>query len=274
MRALRYESGTGSETLELDGPLTYVGTATGLRGRAWSYELGYRGISGVSRPAREASVDARFTDLAEYDRARRVLDRDVAMRTPGELVYAGEWRTRAYVVKSELKTAYRGYRACALTVVLLDGVWRKPVTMSFNPSLTGEGEFLDLPYDLPYDLVPVAAATETEGPEWMPSPCVITVYGQATNPEITIGGNLYAVDCTVPQGGYLVIDGMNLTVTEVAADGTRTNRLDAAHLGSGEGSGEYAFEPIKPGVQPLSWSHAFGFDLTYYIEESEPPCSW
>lgn len=273
MHMLRYESGTGSESVELDGPLTYLGTALGLRGREWSYELGYRGISAVSMAAREASAEAAFLDEAEYDRARRVLDRDVAMRTPGELVYAGEWRTRAYAVKSEPKAVFAGFRSCEVTFVLLDGIWRKPVRMSFNPSLTGESDFLDLPYDVPYDLAPVAAASQLQGPEWMPSPCVITVYGQATNPQISIGGNLYAVDCTVPQGGYLVIDGLALTVTEVTADGTRTNRLDAARLGAGEGSGEYAFEPIKTGVQALSWPHTFGFDIEYYIEESEPPCS-
>lgn len=273
MRRLRYVSGTGSETVELDGPRTYLGTADGLRGREFSYTLGWRGISGVSRDAREASATASYTDLAEMDRARRVFDRDVSMGTPGELVYDGEWSTRAYVVKSEPSLIAPGFFQADLTFVLVDGVWRKPVTTSFNPVQLGGSDYLDLPYDLPYDLAPVGAATELEGPEWAPSPVRIIVYGQATNPSVTIGGNVYAVDCTVPSGGYLVIDGMELTVTEVAADGTRTNRISDARIGSGEGSGEYVFETIKTGVQALSWPHTFGFDLTYWIEESEPPCS-
>ena len=274
MRMLRYVSGTGGEAVELDVPSLSLGTACALRGRAWSYTLGYRGMSGLSRDAREVEVSATFQGRGVYDRSRRVFDRDVAMMTPGTLVWMGEWETAAYVVKSEPDAILHGTVEASMTFILVDGVWRKQVSRSFNPHAEAEDEYLDLPYDLPYDLGSVQAETEVQGPEWMPSPVRITIYGPASSPSVTIGGNTYSVDCDVPSGGYLVIDGLELTVTEVAADGTRTNRINEAEKGSGEGSGEYIFERIMPGAQPLSWPHSFGFDLAYWIEEGEPPCTW
>ena len=62
MHRLAYVSHAG-ERVELDGPMTYVGTALSLRARAWEYTLGYRSVSGVSQTAREASAEAHFTDL-------------------------------------------------------------------------------------------------------------------------------------------------------------------------------------------------------------------
>lgn len=272
MRMLRYESGTGGETVELDGPGLSLNRAEGLHGTRWSYDLGYRGISGLSQPSREVTLTLGVSDMGEYERARHVFGRDVSMLAPGELVYAGEWRTRAYMVNTAAGSVFHGIVSTSLTVVLVDGVWRKEVTKSFMANRSQESTVLDLPYDLPYDLGPVPFETEAQGPEWMPSPVRITVYGPASNPEVVIGGNSYSVSGSVADGGYLVIDGLSMEVYEIAADGTRTDRLADAELGSGAGSGEYAFERIKPGVQSLSWSHAFGFDLTYWIEEGEPPC--
>ena len=273
MRLLKYVSGTGGLEVDLDAPESSLGTAAALRGREWSYTLGYRGITGATRDAREVELHAAFVGMGGYDRARRVFDRDVAMGTPGTLVWRGEWETEAYVVKSEPDAIFRQTATADPTMVLVDGVWRKPVTVQFNPSEDPESDFLDLPYDLPYDLAPVGAVTEVDGPEWMPSPVKIVVYGQANSPQIEIGGNLYAVDCAVQAGGYLVIDGLKHEVYEVSADGAVTNRISSARRGSGEGSGEYCFEKVGVGLQQVTWPHSFGFDLTYYIEEGEPPCS-
>ena len=47
MHRLTYVSARGDE-VALDGPGAYVGTAPDLRGRSWSYTLGYRALTGVS----------------------------------------------------------------------------------------------------------------------------------------------------------------------------------------------------------------------------------
>ena len=271
MDTLRYTGSTG-HTVEFGlSKIIRTGDGDPLRSRSWVRTLGLRSLTNVGRRSSEVSIPV-VADIGEVDRMRHIFDLDMSANSPGTLSCGG-WTQRALVTASTCDVLRPSIADLTLTVALLDGAWRKPVTQSFNPRVEdSDYGYLDLPYDLPYDLAPVEAATHVQGPEWLPSPIELVVYGYASNPKVEIGGNMYAVDCTVPDGGYMVIDGLNHEVTVVDAYGDRTSFLHAAHLGTGEGSGEYVFERIKPGSQPLSWSNDFGFDLTYYLEEGELPC--
>ena len=273
MRRIRYESGTGGEVVELDAPSLSMGTALGIRGREWSYALGARGISQASRRAREATVSVFSLSPGERDRVRRVMDRDVQAGTPGELVFDGEWRTRAYGVKAEPQAIYRDYRAEKLTLVLIDGIWRRPTTVSYLAQQAAGGEWLNYPHDYPMNYMATPAPQTVEGNGWAESPVRLTIFGPAVNPAVTIAGNRYAYDGTVASGARVVIDGLAKTVTEISVTGDVVNRFSSARRGGGKGSGEYCFQPIPPGTSSLEWSGAFGFDLTRWDEESEPPCT-
>ena len=267
---LTYTGSTG-ETVELDGPLTYVGTALGIRGRAWTYSLGRRGISSQYRAAREATLTADFLDLSECDRARGIFDRDVASGTPGTLS-SGGWSQRAYVVKSEPSDRYHGWVRADITVLLLDGAWSMPHVTGFEPSSLASDYGKAYDYGYPYDYGPPAPARSVEVPGTVPGPFRLVIWGRAVQPSITIGGNVYSFDISVPAGGYLLVDTLHEPVVElVTADGIRTDAFDAARRGGGLGSGTYAFEPIAPGSHLVSWDDSFGFDLTTYELEGEIP---
>lgn len=267
---LTYTSATGA-VVELDGPLVYVGTGLGIRGRAWTYSLGRSGISGQYRAAREATLTADFLDLAECDRARGVFDRDVASGTPGTLS-SGGWSQRAYVVKSEPSDRYHGWVRADITVLLLDGAWSMPHATSFEPASLASDYGKAYDYGYPYDYGPPAPARSVDVPGTVPSPFRLVIWGRAVQPSVTIGGNVYAFDTSVPAGGYLLVDTLHEPVVElVTADGIRTDAFDAARRGGGLGSGTYAFQPIAPGTQLVSWDDSFGFDLTTYELEGEIP---
>lgn len=272
---LRY-IGSGGEVVELHTRELTVGTALALRGRTWSHELTRRGVTALDRPAREESVPVDFYSARAADRARRVFDRDVLTSSPGVLEASGGWSQRCYVLESSPTRHYRSWTSANLTVVLLDGVWRRQAGMQhFYPAFSSESSYLDLPYDLPYDLAPVSVRTQIQGPEWAPAPVRLVVYGPAVNPAVTVGGNVYAVNCVVPEGGYLVVDGAASDplrrVYSVDANGDTVNRFADAVRGGGQGSGRYIFERIGTGVQGVSWSYSFGFDIGYYEEEGEIP---
>lgn len=267
---LTYTGSTG-EAVELDGPLTYVGTGLGIRGREWTYSLGRRGISSQYRAAREATLTADFLDLSECDRARGVFDRDVASSTPGTLS-SGGWSQRAYVVKSEPSDRYHGWVRASMTVLLLDGAWSTPHASSFGPASLASDYGKAYDYGYPYDYGPPAPARSVEVPGTVPSPFRLVIWGRAVQPSVTIGGNAYSFDISVPAGGYLLVDTLHEPVVElVTADGIRTDAFSCAQRGGGLGSGSYAFEPIAPGVQLVSWDDSFGFDLTTYQLEGEIP---
>lgn len=276
MRRLSYISGTGAAEVCLDCRSALAGTAEGVRGREWGYSVGYRSIAAATRAARECTLSVTFLDLAVADELRRLADRDVATATPGTLAIDG-WAQRAYITAADPSSISRAHMAAKLTVVLLDGVWRKGHTVPFEPltATAGDGEFLDLPYDLPYDLGVPSTRRYVDVGEWGAAPLRFVVYGPCVNPAVRIDGNWYRVDVTVPDGGYLVVDPLATprSVTLVAADGSTTDAFAKARRGNGSGSGEYIFQPASPGVHEVEWDRSFGFDLTWYEEEGEPPWS-
>ena len=276
MHRLSYISGTGAAEVCLDCRSALAGTAEGIRGREWGYSIGYRSIAAATRAARECSMSVTFLDLSVADELRRLADRDVAMATPGTLAIDG-WSQRAYITAADPSSISRAHMAAKLTVVLLDGVWRKGHTVAFEQltATSGDGEFLDLPYDLPYDLGVPSTRRYVDVGEWGAAPLRFVVYGPCVNPAVRIDGNWYRVDVTVPDGGYLVVDPLATprSVTLVAADGSTTDAFAKARRGNGSGSGEYIFQPASPGVHEVEWDRSFGFDLTWYEEEGEPPWS-
>ena len=276
MHRLSYISGTGAAEVCLDCRSALAGTAEGIRGREWEYSVGYRAIAAATRAARKCSLSVTFLDLSVADELRRLADRDVAMATPGTLAVDG-WSQRAYITAAKPSSISRAHMAADLTVVLLDGVWRKGHTVAFEQltATSGDGEFLDLPYDLPYDLGVPSTRRYVDVGEWGAAPLRFVVYGPCVNPAVRIDGNWYRVDVTVPDGGYLVVDPLATprSVTLVAADGSTADAFAKARRGNGLGSGEYVFQPASPGVHEVEWDRSFGFDLTWYEEEGEPPWS-
>lgn len=276
MRRLSYISGTGAAEVCLDCRSALAGTAEGVRGREWGYSVGYRSIAAATRAARECSLSVTFLDLAVADELRRLADRDVSMATPGTLAIDG-WTQRAYITAADPSSISRAHMAAKLTVVLLDGVWRKGHTVSFESQSpkAGDGGFLDLPYDLPYDLAVPSPRSYIDVGEWGAAPLKFTIYGPCTNPAVRIDGNWYRVDVTVPDGGYLVVDPLAVprSVTLVNADGSTVDAFPKAHRGDGLGSGEYIFQPASAGTHEIDWDKSFCFDLTWYEEEGEPPWS-
>lgn len=276
MHRLSYVSGTGGVEACLDCRSALAGTAAGIRGREWDYSIGYMSLSGAARAARECSLSVAFIELSSADALRRLADRDMSEGTPGRLEVDG-WSQRAYVTKAEPSSISRSHVTMSLTVVLLDGVWRKGHTVSFEPptASSGDGEFLDLPYGLPYDLGVPSTRKYFDGSEWGSAPLRFTIYGPAVNPAIRIDGNWYKADLTVPDGGYLVVDPLASprAVTLVNADGSTVDAFSKARRGDGLNSGEYIFQPASPGTHEVDWDRSFGFDLTWYEEEGEPPWS-
>lgn len=258
----------------MDGPSAFVGTAENLRSRKWDYELGYRDLVNAVRPAREVSVSF-ATDYETANALRRVADADVTAGTPGTFVAQGEWRQRGYVLESNPDSIHFGYLSTELTITLLDGAWWRLVSTYFKAD-TDDGTsaaYLDYLYDYEYDYAKRAAVSRVTPSVLTPSDVHLVVYGPAVNPYVIVGDNRYQVNITVPAGGYLTVDGREKSITLTLADGTTQNAFSSGLRGSGEGGGQYIFEPIGAGAQDVAWDGSFGFDLGWYEEEGEPPWS-
>lgn len=141
---LAYVSGLTGERFDVSDYATvdFEG-ALELRGREWDYTVRNGGLTGVSRKRREISVDVHYGDAAAFDSFMRTVDADLAVGKPGRLEAvngAGEvWTQSCYAVKSEASShPDSSDPVCALSFVLLDGVWcHDAVTVSYHlcPSL-------------------------------------------------------------------------------------------------------------------------------------------
>lgn len=265
-----YLSSDGITSVNLDGDGTWVGTAPAMRGRAWSYSLGARRISAVQRKAREVTITAAFTDPEKADLLRHLADRDVANSTSGTL-RVGDWFQRAYITACEPDTIFGDYHTADLTAVLLDGAWSHARTISFATVSEPDGAGLDLPYDLPYDLGAPRPMSTIDAGSWGECPAKLEIHGPCESPSLRIGGNLYSVDCIVPTGGTLTIDGIAKTAIVTDGYGTATDVFKSAMRGTGKGGGSYAFQPVPAGQSAVEWDGTFAFDLTLYEQEGEPP---
>lgn len=269
------EYGAGAIDL-YDPAFASVGAAAPLRGFEWSYTLGTASLTGVTRKAREATLDCTCS-AGSAEAMQRAFERDVMLGTPGTLsVTAGgeAWSQRAYVPKAELSASHAdGGAQASLTVVLLDGSWHSAGRMELMRASASSREWLNLPANAPYDLGASLGSAQLDTGWWAPCPVRLTVWGPASRPSLRIGANTYTFDVVVPDGCRLVADGTGArkSITLVDQNGDETDRFACGVRSTGLGSGSYCFQPIAPGAQEASWDGSFGVTVEWWRERGGLP---
>ncbi|MDY3130004.1 MAG: hypothetical protein SOW20_08310 [Berryella intestinalis] len=272
MRDFSYTASDG-ERIDLSCESLWTGAAVGTRGHEWGYSMSSRSMSGIMRKAREVDIPVATDDRRLMDAARRAFDRDLDAKKPG-LFRSDGWEMRGYVVAFSPSVIDGDRVAGTFKAVFTDGAWTRLEGESVPVPSTADGADLDYPHDYPHDFAPQKRTSRIRRrPGGVPADVRLVVYGPASNPSVSVAGNVYSVRCSVPAGGYLVVDGRDKTVELVAANGDRSSRFADAERGSGRGSGRYVFERVPCGDLPLDWDGTFAFDFLWYEEEGEPPWS-
>jgi len=271
MKTRTYTSSRG-EIVDLTSKTLWAGRIDDFRSRGYGYDLGYRKIGVVTRPAREAEITVISLSTAALDEARSVFEADILSQTPGTLTVNDEWAQSAFVTASRPAYVNPDIQQVTLTFALMDGAWTREHVTAFNLQVLATGTDLDYPYDYPHDYTRMSLVEELMVPGRLPAAVRLTVYGPATNPYIVIGENKYQLNSvTVPSGGYLIVDGRAKTIEMTAANGDKTNLFAAGERGTGAGSGAYIFEPVPAGLNTVSWPNSFGFDVTVFEQSGEVP---
>ena len=260
------------ETLSLgSGNLHYM--KTDAFDHSWEWEESAGEIMGLRLSARTLSLPMGMFggSLDERERSFRILEADVVAGELGTLSFHG-YDLTCMPVSTALDMWWfdDGIEERAVTLVAPRPFWSRDVLTPFPIAERGSSEeWLCLPCDLPIDLGAPAPArvidVDTVGPaEWR-----WVVHGPATNPYVTIAGNRYEVDATVPDGSTLVLDTRDRTVMIVAPDGSAVNAFSSRKRGI-EGSGSYAMARIPRGTHQVFSSGAFAFDVVVHDERTEP----
>lgn len=263
-----YFSGTLQKKYSLDSPIISSGVGNDIRDSVWNYSLSTHNITGVTRVAREASFTVTTTDYDLLNELQQAYTVDVENGTPGVL-YVDDWQQSAYLVKTQADAIRRGTLIVKITAVLLDGKWHRDTVTSFKTSYTSvdDNEWLNYPHDFPFNFgKQFDYATSLNVETLSKAPISLTVYGQATAPSITIGGNVYSVNVNVPTGGILKVNGLDRTVRLFDATGQESNVFSKASRKPGMD----VFGELTTGANTVSWSRGFEFDVTVHEISGAP----
>lgn len=197
-----------------------------------------------------------------------VFERDVVNLTPGRLYFQESYQS-CYVIASA-KTEWED-TDCMLDneirIIPADPSWIHEESHQFfaqsSSSATAGG--LDFPFDFPFDF----AESKTGFEQWnidhyASSHFRMTIYGPCENPRILINGYPRQVFTSLEANEYLVIDSRDSTVIKHLSNGTTVSVYNSRQFQPS------IFEKIPSGLLDIDWSGTFGFDITLYIERSEP----
>lgn len=245
-----------------------------LRDYTWSYEESSDRIVGFKRGVVKKSIP--IVILTENEEKAVCLknwittlsEKDVCDMNPGRIIINGCYM-RGYIYESK-KTKYyynKRFLQSTLKFVSDEPQWVTESTKAFHPAGSDTGyPHLDYPYDYDYDYAPdIISVGHINLDHYAPCKYLLKIYGPAINPAVTIGGIVRQVYTTLEAGQYLLIDSRDKTVKRVLNDGAVLSEFDNRRRGT-----KSIFEPITPGMNGVTWNNAFGFDLTLFIERSEP----
>lgn len=254
-----------------------------LRNWSWEYTVGVAGaVTAFSRrpsKPRELSfpvgigASTREEGIELRNRIETMGERDVQLMSPGR-VYVGDWYVRAYVIGCEPTDYWMDDRFAELDLTLLveNPGWVKETTLSYVPETgieTGSG--VDFPAEFDLEFKRERISNRIFNSALAPQDFLLRIYGPATNPYVTIGGNRYGVNVEVPAGSRLEIDSSARTVRLISDEGVVTGAYGKRVPGA-EGSGSYIFQKVPVGESSLSWPNSFSFDLVLY--EVRTSCPW
>lgn len=221
---------------------------------------------------------------AKTDALHNDFDRDIANKTPGQILWHvfPEDRTMpevrefidCYIISSSTYDEESMSRTVNDIVIYCPyPMWYKPI--SRNYSGTGRltpSQFLDYDYDYAYDFTNTIYGADTlPNDSAFPAHFKLHFIGRnddgpadITNPVVWIAGHTYGVLGTIRANEWVEIDSKAKTVTYVKNGTTKINWFDRRT------KQESVFTQIPPGDVPIAWGGDIYVNIILYAERSEP----
>lgn len=268
LERLKYQNHLG-EVIDfgLDG--VYV-NASDLHDYKWSTTTRGDRISALSRDIQTRTLpivimcETEESGISKRNKLFETFEKDVLAVQHGKIII-GNYYFRCYVTKST-KSDYQNskqYMSLKLTLSTDFPYWVKESEKSYGTA-TKAAVGLDYSFDYPFDYTTDVSATSLNNQNFVASNFRLIIFGQCSSPEITIAGHSYKVNCEVGTNEYLTIDSTTKRIFITKNDGTIVNQFSARDKTS------YIFEKIPAGVNDVTWSGDFSFDIVLLDERSEP----
>lgn len=277
----RYVSNNG-DTIEFGGNSPYFADPDDLRNYEVKYSLVRNTVTRFEREARATALPITISAATQeegaalLDRLQQAFDHDVRAHKAGRFELDGYY-TKAYVTTFGIETDdTMGLWEIELDtkVLLPNPVYILEQKKQFSPSREeDEVRGLNYPHNFPFNFCSGVTTGSLKNPLSWPCDVKIIIYGAASNPYIYIGDNRYEVDVEVPEGGLLIIDGLDKSQIELRDQYGRSENVFHRRISGVQGSGTYIFEQVPAGVNPITWDGSFAFDVILCGERSLVPCT-
>ena len=245
-----------------------------LRNYNWSYDTINSHISRFYRKTTNRKLP--LTVICKNDdeavkvknRLMEIAEVDIEAVLPGKII-VGEYYTKGYITAS-VKSRYtikKRFCRIELTLTSEDPGWYREEKYSLFSKTTSPGVSdvgTDYPWEYKWDYVFPSSANRIVCNSVRDNAFAMKIYGEITNPVVTIAGHSYAVNGTIKAGESLLIDSLTKTITLTKATGEKENWFDMRNRSS------YIFEPIPPGQHLVTSNGSFSVDLTVIEKRSEP----
>lgn len=198
-------------------------------------------------------------------------ERDINAKHPGKLLY-DDYYIECYITASEISPDEHFGLKKTITAYCPYPFWIKETTYQYLPEPPEAIKYTDLENgimfpEFPFDFAPVRGEKILENPSFTDSNFVMTIYGFAESPQVSIAGHPYRVETTVYEGERLVIDSKKGTVKKIGRLGEVVDCYNARQK-------DYSvFQKIPAGLNVFQWSGGFGIDIVLFDERSEPKWS-
>lgn len=206
------------------------------------------------------------------NKLNEVFEKDIYNDVAGK-IYINDYYMRCFI--KSCKKSKRGngvIRSYEYTLITDYPFWIKETTYQYLPEPPEAVKYTDLEAgimfpEFPFDFAPVRGEKILENPSFAESNFIMTIYGFAESPQVSIAGHPYRVETTIYEGERLIIDSKKGTVKKIGRLGEVVDCYNARQK-------DYSvFKKIPAGLNVFQWSGGFGIDITLFDERSEPKCS-
>lgn len=273
-----YENSAG-ETIKLDREGFYAEEGT-LRDFTWDYNYsGFPDGSGGSvslfsrhEKTKQFTVSAHALTRSEIDallnRLHNVTELDVRSRNPGKL-WLDEQYISCYLITSEItnKSRHMLFVTKRLTVLPVIPYWCTEDTKNFiaggASSSSPYGKRYNGRYPYKYGTGYAQTTLDNTVGSWE-TPMILTIYGPAVNPTLSIGGSTYKLNTTLASNERAIIDQLHKKIYKIGTTGGRSNLFNVRDKTND------IFKPAPVGMVPVLYNGDYSFDITLVHQRSEP----
>ena len=239
-----------------------------LRNFTWDLSTKNGKITSFSRGVVSKTIPVVILSANAEDVKNRlfeVCEKDVLAKKHGK-IFVGDYYLKCFVTASSKSNYLQSKKHTEISLKISTDFpyWVKETTTTFGYNIISGGKNLDFNNDFAYDYTSNMLDEELNNTGFAPANFRMLIYGPVQNPVVNIGGYTYAVNASVAENEYLAIDSIAKTVILKHKDGSETNCFNLRNRES------YLFQKIHSGINLVSITGDFKFDITLLEERSEP----